>query len=83
MKPVSIGFIGIGNVGSNLVNNLLKSNNNVFVYDKNNFFAGIYDQDYGICKPILNVVYQRSYYKIFNINSVLLLYSQIFLIILL
>ena len=36
MKLVSIGFIGIGNVGSNLANNLLKSNNNVFVYDKNN-----------------------------------------------
>ena len=36
MKPVSIGFIAIGNVGSNLANNLLKSNNNVFVYDKNN-----------------------------------------------
>ena len=35
MKLVSIGFIGIGNVGSNLVNNLLKSHNNVFVYDKN------------------------------------------------
>ena len=35
MKSVSIGFIGIGNVGSNLTNNLLKSNNNVFVYDKN------------------------------------------------
>ena len=35
MKPVSIGFIGIGNVGSNLANNLLKSDNNVFVYDKN------------------------------------------------
>ena len=34
MKSVSIGFIGIGNVGSNLTNNLLKSNNNVFVYDK-------------------------------------------------
>ncbi len=36
MKTESIGFIGIGNVGSNLVNNLLKSNNNIFVYDKNN-----------------------------------------------
>jgi len=36
MKPVSIGFIGIGNVGSNLANNLLKTNNNVFVYDNNN-----------------------------------------------
>ncbi len=35
MKSESIGFIGIGNVGSNLANNLLKSNNNVFVYDKN------------------------------------------------
>ena len=36
MKSESIGFIGLGNVGSNLANNLLKSNNNVFVYDKNN-----------------------------------------------
>ena len=35
MKSEAIGFIGIGNVGSNLANNLLKSNNNVFVYDKN------------------------------------------------
>ncbi len=35
MKSESIGFIGIGNVGSNLANNLLKSDNNVFVYDKN------------------------------------------------
>ena len=34
MKSKSIGFIGIGNVGSNLANNLLKSNNNVFVFDK-------------------------------------------------
>ena len=35
MKSKSIGLIGIGNVGSNIANNLLKSNNNVFVYDKN------------------------------------------------
>ena len=31
----TIGFIGIGNVGSHLANNLLKSKNNIFVYDKN------------------------------------------------
>ena len=36
MRLETIGFIGIGNVGSNLANNLLKSNSNVFVYDKNN-----------------------------------------------
>ena len=35
MRMKSIGFIGIGNVGSNLANNLLKSNNNVFVHDIN------------------------------------------------
>ena len=35
MKLQSIGFIGIGNVGSKLANNLLKSRNNIFVYDKN------------------------------------------------
>ena len=34
MNSKSIGFIGIGNVGSNLANNLLKSNNKVFVFDK-------------------------------------------------
>ncbi len=34
MKPKSIGFIGIGNVGSNLANNLIKSKNNIFVFDK-------------------------------------------------
>tara|TARA_A100001035_G_scaffold271102_1_gene258896 strand:- start:18 stop:950 length:933 start_codon:yes stop_codon:yes gene_type:complete len=31
----TIGFIGIGSVGSHLANNLLKSKNNIFVYDKN------------------------------------------------
>ena len=35
MKSKSIGFVGIGNVGANLANNLLKSNNNLFVFDKN------------------------------------------------
>ena len=35
MNSESIGVIGIGNVGSNLANNLLNSNNDVFVYDKN------------------------------------------------
>ena len=34
MRSKSIGFIGIGNVGSNLANNLLKSNYNIFIYDK-------------------------------------------------
>ena len=36
MKINSIGFIGIGNVGSNLANNLLKSKKDIYVYDKNN-----------------------------------------------
>ncbi len=36
MNIQSIGFIGIGNVGSNITNNLLKSKNNIFVYDINN-----------------------------------------------
>ena len=35
MTVKSIGFIGIGNVGSNLANNLLNSKHNIFVYDKN------------------------------------------------
>ena len=47
MKSESIGFIGIGNVGSNLANNLLKSNNNVFVYDNN-------DKSYSRLKKLKN-----------------------------
>lgn len=46
-----------------------KTNN--FSYNKGNFFVGIFDQDYGMCKPILNVVYLRSYFKIFNIRLTL------------
>ena len=52
MKPVSIGFIGIGKIGSNLTNNLLKSNNNVFVYDKNN-------QSYSRLKNLKNEAIHR------------------------
>jgi|TARA_B100001964_G_C14245858_1_gene607355 hypothetical protein len=32
---------------------------------------GIYDLNYGICVPVLNVVYQRSYYRINNIRLTL------------
>lgn len=42
-----------------------------FELRKDNFFKGICDQDYGICKPILNVIYQRNYLKIFNIRLTL------------
>ena len=29
---------------------------------------GIYDNNYGLCIPVLNVLYERSYYKIKNIR---------------
>ena len=29
---------------------------------------GIYDNSYGLCTPVLNVLYERSYYKIKNIR---------------
>ncbi len=32
---------------------------------------GIYDQNYGLCLPVLNVIYKRSYYKIKNIRLTL------------
>ena len=32
---------------------------------------GIYDQNYGLCLPVLNVTYKRSYYKIKNIRLTL------------
>ncbi len=32
---------------------------------------GIYDQKYGLCLPVLNVTYKRSYYKIKNIRLTL------------
>ena len=52
MRLDTIGFIGIGNVGSNLANNLLKSNNNVFVYDKN-------DKSYSRLKKLKNEPCQK------------------------
>ena len=47
MNIQSIGFIGIGNVGSNITNNLLKSKNNIFVYDIN-------DKSYSKLKRLKN-----------------------------
>ena len=45
MKPVSIGCIGIGNVGSNLTNNLLKTNNlSVVLVAADTFRAGAIEQ---------------------------------------
>ena len=52
MKPVSIGCIGIGNIGSNLTNNLLKSNNNVFVYDKNKSYSRLKNLKNEPCKTL-------------------------------
>ena len=40
-------------------------------FDKEKFFSGIHDFDYGLCKPILNVVYKRNYFKIFDIRLTL------------
>jgi len=39
-----------------------------FNKNKNNLYQGLRDKDYGLCKPILNVVYLRTYYKIKNIR---------------
>ena len=35
MKTISIGFIGLGNVGKKLANNLINKKNKIFLYDKN------------------------------------------------
>ena len=35
MKTTSIGFIGLGNVGKKLANNLINKKNKIFLYDKN------------------------------------------------
>jgi len=35
MKDSCIGFIGLGNVGEKVANNILKSKHNLFIYDKN------------------------------------------------
>ncbi len=29
---------------------------------------GIYERDYGVCNPVINVVYERSYYKVRDIR---------------
>jgi len=44
-----------------------KTTNNSF--DLNKVFSiGIFDQDYGVCKPIVRVTYKRDYYKIHNVR---------------
>ena len=37
-----------------------------FTFDLSKMNAGIYDKDYGLCKPNLNVFYKRSYFNVFN-----------------
>ena len=37
-----------------------------FNFGEQNFFSGIHDQFYGLCKPNLNVLYKRNYYLVFN-----------------
>ena len=29
---------------------------------------GLFDQDYGVCRPILRVSYKRDYFKIYNVR---------------
>ena len=49
----TIGFIGIGNVGSHLANNLLKSKNNIYVYDKNiNSYSNLINLKNKPCKNL-------------------------------
>ena len=33
MKKYNVGFIGLGNVGSKIANNILKNKNNLFIHD--------------------------------------------------
>ena len=35
MKKYNVGFIGLGNVGSKIANNILKNKNNLFIHDLN------------------------------------------------
>ena len=37
-----------------------------FSFDLKNIYSGIYDKDYGLCKPNLNVFYKRSYFYLFD-----------------
>ncbi len=59
MKLKSIGCIGIGNVGSNLANNLLKSHNSIFVYDKNiNSYSKLKNLKNKPCKNLKEIANQ-------------------------
>jgi len=37
-----------------------------YFFNLKKFHSGLYDLDYGDCKPNLNVFYKRNYFKIFN-----------------
>ena len=39
-----------------------------YKFSKNKFIQGLIDSTYGYCKPNLNVVYKRNYYKVFDLR---------------
>ena len=39
-----------------------------YKFSKNKFILGLIDNAYGYCKPNLNVVYKRNYYKVFDLR---------------
>ena len=50
-------------------------------YPKRMMNMGFLDKDYGICNPVINVVYERAYYKVKNIRLTLdqkIIYRRIY-----
>jgi len=57
MKKQSIGFIGLGNVGEKLANNLINSKNKIFLYDKNpKTYLNFKNKNVFLCKSYKDLV---------------------------
>tara|TARA_B100001057_G_scaffold390774_1_gene398832 strand:+ start:3478 stop:4419 length:942 start_codon:yes stop_codon:yes gene_type:complete len=53
MKNESIGFIGLGNVGKKLANNLINNKDNIYLYDKNpKTYSYFKNKNVFLCKSI-------------------------------
>jgi len=61
MKTTSIGFIGLGNVGKKLADNLINKKNKIFLYDKNpKTYFYFKNKNVFLCKTLRELVFNSN-----------------------
>ena len=62
MKTTSIGFIGLGNVGKKLADNLINKKNKIFLYDKNpKTYFYFKNKNVFLCKTLRELVFNSKF----------------------